>query len=151
MVFDRASQKLMRSRGIVLGIRVPSVQKCFKGCSLFTVILAELNNVSNCLCAVRLIIIENRRLELEQQSVGKITRAVVLQTFSFVAQSQQSCVTAAVRRPFRAKMVGFKLLNLSTGLKAWTFSKSAMTKRVWRTESYLSEWFCTQDRLWRVP
>lgn len=112
----------MRSRGIVLGIRVPSVQKCFKGldgvCSLFTVILAELNNVSNCLCAVRLIIIENRRLELEQRSVGRITRAVVLQTFSFVAQSQQSCVTAAVRRPFRAKMVGFKLLNLSTGLKA---------------------------------
>lgn len=66
-------------------------------CSLFIVIVAELNNVSNCLCAVRLIIIENRRLELEQRSVGRITRAVVLKSFSFVASSQQSCVTAAVQ------------------------------------------------------
>jgi len=95
VVFNRTSHTFAEidGRGIVLGISVPSVKVCFRGwtvCSLFMVILAELNDVSNCLCAVRLIIIENRRLELEQRSVGRITRAVVLQSFSFVALSQQS-------------------------------------------------------------
>lgn len=151
MVFDRTSQKFAEIKGHC--VEDPVCKSASEAGQSVFIIVTQLNNVSNCLCAVKLIIIENRRLELEWWSVGRITRAVVLQSFFFVAASQPSCVAAAVRRPFWAKMVGLKLLNLSSGLEAQRgmFSTSAMTKWVWHTESYLSQWFCTQERLWWPP
>lgn len=59
-----------------------------------------------------------------------------------VTPSRPSCVTTVVQRPFRAKMVRFKQLNLSTGLKAWG---ERSRREPWQSECGVLRATCRSD------
>ncbi len=59
-----------------------------------------------------------------------------------VTPSPPSCVTTVVQRPFRAKMVRFKQLNLSTGLKAWG---ERSRREPWQSECGVLRATCRSD------